>query len=357
MTRSLQILALLLLATFAGAQTNQEKAEAKGKEAIQLMDAGKVDESIKLLEEAQQLDPERFEFKYEIAYAHYLKQNYEEVIRILEKHREHKDETFRLYQLLGNAYDVNGRPEKALETYDAGLKKFPNSGPLHLEKGNVYWAKQEYVKALDFYEAGIKADPKFPSNYYRAARIYCNSTERVWGMIYGEIFMNLERNSQRTVEISKLLYDTYDAAIKPGGKSMSVSFSKVMVIDAEALKDTAHPKLPFSMVYEMNMVLSILMEKKIDINSLDRIRSNFVENYFSKEHHKTHPNILFDYQKKLADLGHLEAYNHWILMKGDEKAFSKWQEKNEGKWEAFVKWFSDNKLKVDETRNFHSSQY
>lgn len=40
-------------------------------------------------------------------------------------------------------------------------------------------------------------------------------------------------------------------------------------------------------------------------------------------HDKEYPNILFSFQKQVKDAGHIEAYNHWILMKGDEEAFQK----------------------------------
>lgn len=55
----------------------------KGLEAIKLMDNGKFDESIKLLEEAQKLDPKKFDYPYEIAYAHYIQEDYKGAIKIL----------------------------------------------------------------------------------------------------------------------------------------------------------------------------------------------------------------------------------------------------------------------------------
>jgi tetratricopeptide (TPR) repeat protein len=243
--------------------------------------------------------------------------------------------------------------------YDEGLKLFPNSGMIYLEKGNVHWGKQDYIKALSFYEKGIEVDPTFPSNYYRAARIYCNSSEEVWGMIYGELFMNLERNSERTSEISKLLYDTYKREIKfLSDTSFSMSFSKNATIDVSDLKDPNKLKLPYGIgVYEPNLMISILPAKSIDINSLDQIRSSFIDNYYSSGYDKKYSNVLFSYQKTVKDAGHIEAYNHWILMKGDEEAFEKWRVTNENKWNTFVKWFSDNGLEISSTHKFYSGQY
>ena len=353
------ILLFLIAGHITFAQTNTEKALEKGKEAIKLMDNGDVDKSIILLKEAQILDPGRFDYPYEIAYAYHLKKDYKEAISILEKISKHKDVSERLFQLLGNTYDLIGNSDKAFKVYDEGLKLFPNSGMIYLEKGNVHWGKQDYIKALSFYEKGIEVDPTFPSNYYRAARIYCNSSEEVWGMIYGELFMNLERNSERTSEISKLLYDTYKREIKfLSDTSFSMSFSKNATIDVSDLKDPNKLKLPYGIgVYEPNLMISILPAKSIDINSLDQIRSSFIDNYYSSGYDKKYSNVLFSYQKTVKDAGHIEAYNHWILMKGDEEAFEKWRVTNENKWNTFVKWFSDNGLEISSTHKFYSGQY
>lgn len=361
MTKTIKTIGLLLfiaVGQIAFGQTNKEKALEKGREAIELMDNGKIDESIKLLEEAQKLDPDRFDYPYELAYAYYSKEDYKTAIKILEKNTDHKDVTERLFQLLGNSYDVMGKSDKAFEAYDAGLKKFPNSGMIYLEKGNVLWNKKEYGKALPYYEKGIEVDPKFPSNYYRATIIYCASTEEVWGLIYGEIFMNLERNSKRTPEISKLLFDTYKSEIKfTSDTSMTVSFCQQMTMNENAISDPKNIKIPFCMIFEPTLLMSIAFEKSIDINSLDKIRSTFIDNYFNNERDKTYPNVLFSYQKKVKDAGHIEAYNHWILMKGDEDGFDKWQSANKDKWDSFVIWFKDNGLKVDNSNKFYSGQY
>lgn len=311
------------------------------------MDNGKIDESISALKEAISIYPKMYDFRYELAYANYLKEDYKQTIAILNKLKNHKDVTDRLFQLLGNSFDVIGDSINALKTYDLGLKRFPNSGKLYLEKGNVYLNNKNYHKALNFYELGIREDPKFSSNYYRATLIYCKSTEEVWGMIYGEIFMNLERNSKRTVEISKLLYDTYKSEIQfTSDTSFSVSFSQNSNI---SLNNTSGPiQLPFGIgAYEPTIMMSMLKEKKIDIASLNRIRTNFINLYFERAFNTKYPNVLFDFQNEIKNAGHLEAYNYWILMKGDEDGFGKWISDNKDKWDAFVTWFTQNKINFD----------
>jgi tetratricopeptide (TPR) repeat protein len=363
MKKTIKTIAVLLLMTVGqisfGQSTNEEKAYSKGMEAIKLMDNGEIDKSIKLLEEAKKLDPQNIDYPYEIAYAQYLNKDYKASAKTLETLTKHSNVNDRIYQLLGNSYSMNGQPKKAIETYENGLNKFPNSGKLYLERGNMEMFVKEYVKALSFFEKGIEVDPKFPSNYFWATKIYCSSTEEVWGMIYGEIFMNLERNSKRTVEISKLLFDTYKSEIKfTSDSSFSVSFSKNASINISDLADPSKMRLPFGIsVYEPTLMFSMLSAKAIDISSLDDIRSTFIDNYFKNGHDKKYPNVLFSYQKQVKEAGHIEAYNHWILMKGDEDGFDKWFNENKEKWDSFVKWFSDNGLQINDTNKFYSGQY
>lgn len=351
------ILFITLVSLTATGQTNKEKALTMGREAIRLMDNGNIEESIKLLKEAQTLDPEKYDYPYEMAYANYINKDYKKAIEILEGLTTHKDITDRLYQLLGNSYDMNGDTAQAMEAYDKGLLKFPNSGPIYLEKGNMFANKENYSKALKYYEKGIEVDPAFSSNYYWACKIYLTSTEEVWGMIYGELFMNLERNSKRTSEISKLLFDTYKNEIKFTGKnSATVSFCQQMTISiSEAKKDK--PKLPFCMIYEPSLLIAIALQSEISLKSLNDIRTTFLANYYDAKRDKDYPNALFDYQKKVKDAGHFEAYNYWILMKGDEEEFSKWQKKHEEAWDAFVNWFLKNKIELNSNNKFYRFQY
>lgn len=362
MTTQIKTIGLMLLTItvqIAYGQTNQEKALAKGKEAVQLMDNGQLDESIKLLEEAQKLDSYDINYPYELGYAYYVKKDYKKTEKILADLLTHKDINDRVYQLLGNTYDNLGNGKKAIATYEAGLKQFPKSGNLYLEMGVMHTNKKEYAMALGYLEKGIEVAPAFPSNYYWACKMYCASTEEVWGMIYGELFMNLERNSKRTAEISKLLYDTYKSEIKfINDNSFSLSFSKNALVNANNIPVSGNIKLPFGMgVYEPTLMLSMLGVKSIDIHTLDKIRSSFIDNYFKNGRDKDYPNALFSYQKQIKDAGHIEAYSHWVLMQGDQVGFNKWQSDNKEKWDNFIKWYTANGIKINESNKFFRKQY
>jgi tetratricopeptide (TPR) repeat protein len=353
------VLFLFLIAVqFSRAQTNEEKALNDVKQAIILEGRGSLDSAINLLDEAVKFYPEGTNIGYELAIAHYTRGDYDTARAVLEKLLDRKDVFSSVYQLLGNTYDKLKNVEKAIATYLNGIVKFPEAGELYLEMGTMYLSRKEYNPAIAYYEKGIQSDPGFASNYYWAAKIYCNSDEAVWGMIYGEIFLNLERNSKRTDEISKLLFDTYKKKIRfPRDSSFQVNFSKpgnYVVFDTVKNKK----KTPFvKAVYEPMLMLALLNEKTVDLNSLSRIRKYFVESYFKTGTYQNYPNALFDFQYRVLKAGHWDAYSRWILFKGDEAEGNEWVNANRQKWDDFVKWFTKNQMVLDATYKFYRAQY
>lgn len=350
----------------AGAQSqNRDLAREKMKKAIELMDNGQIEPSIVLLEEAIKLDPDEPTYFYEIGYAKYLDKDYKAAIKIMKDLVKKKQGFPGVYQLLGNSYDLTGDPDKAIDTYEKGLKEFPEAGNLYLEMGVMQMtARKDNNKATQYFEAGVKAAPKHSSNYYWLGKLFCNSESQVWGMLYGEIFMNIERGSKRTEEMSKLLYLTYKSGIQFNDTGMTVSFSKHNVILWDPKASEKDPGLllrklmPYgTKVYELELALAIAGEKHIDLASLHRIREKFLEAYYKNGHAHKYPNLLFDYQLKVKQQGHLEAYNYWLLSRGNEEEFANWKAANEGKWGDFIRWFQQNPLEVSGENVFFRGQY
>ncbi len=282
---------LLSCNQIASAQAELDKARELAKSALRLEQKEEYSEAIRLLEEAQKLDPTNDIYPYELAYVHYVLKDYKKAAGILEVVLERSSGMALLYQLLGNCYDLLKDPDRAIATYKKGLEYFPNSGPLFLELGTMELMSKNYDNALRYYEKGIELDPQFPSNYYRAAQIYCGSTERVWGLIYGELFMNIERNSERTVFVSKMLYETYKSAIvfNSDPKSLTnlhVAFCKNSEIKIDDRGQAVTNILPFGIgVYEPTFALSmipIIMAGKVDLDNLCQTRAAFVQSYFKR---------------------------------------------------------------------------
>lgn len=340
----LQFLSISLLA-----QTNKEIAYSKAKLAIKIMDEGKIDESIKLLEESQKLDSENYIYPYEIAYAYIQKKDYKKAIKILNKIKKYKSLNSQVYQMSGNCYSYMDKPEKAIKEYEEGMKHFPNSGNLYLEKGNIFLVQEEYNKAISNYEKGIEVDPTFTSNYYRLAKLFLNSNDKLSGLIYGEIFMNLERTTARTQEISELLFNTYKSSITLSEDESKIDFCEV-VIDASRIKPNKDIRLPLCAIFGKNFILAIIGEKTINLSSLSKIREKFINNYF-KEDFKKFPNVLFEYQKELLDKNLFNAYNHYLFQIGAQEEFNDWLELNRSDYEKFVDWYTKNQNIIEITND------
>lgn len=341
------------------ATESETQAIEMTQKAIELMDNGKINESLKLLNEALKLDPENNDIKYEKAYAYYLDKNYKSAIKELETLRRKPDASPAVYQLLGNSYDLNKKSKKAIEIYDIGLAQFPKSGSLHLERGNMELIQKNYSEALKYYEKGIEVDPFFPSNYYWASKIYLSGDNEVWGMLYGEMFLNIERGTRRTQEISKLLYDTYVSEITfTNDTSIKVSFSSNKLYITNTNPDDIIEQIAsFGLLcYEPYLSLACLNQKVINIKSLHEIRTNFLSLFNQKNQQPNFKNILFDFQDSLISKNNFEAYNYWLLNAGNPSEFQTWKDANKEKWDLFSNWFKENGIPLTETNYFHKKK-
>jgi len=342
-----------------GQETKPDPAEIQMNQALLKLESGKFDEAIALIRKAQKLDPKNIRYDYELAYAWYLKKDPEKSIELLNKLIPRPDATGKFYQLLGNIYDELKYPAKALETYQSGLARFPKAGELYYEMGILNLKKKDFGNALYYFEKGIEMDPAYPSNYYRAAKLFLSSNEKVWGMIYGEIYIILDPFNERNKEISKLLYETYlkQVAIVPGGQSKAFFANRAMP-DSLAMSDSMAARTRFAKtIYEAGLEKGFRNESKVDLLSLMRVRKAFIENYFRGDDWKQYPNALFDYQYKLLKAGKMDIYNRWILLQYDRVQFMNWQKDNQTEFREFIKWLIDHPLDLDEKYRFYRGQY
>lgn len=360
MPKYLLTLLLLVSVQYAHAQTDKERAKAIIDTAIYMMDEGRIEQSIEKLEIAKKLDPSlAYKIDYEIAYAHYLNSEPEKSLAIYERISTSPDVEDQCFQMLGNIYDIEKQTEKALEAYNRGLKKFPDSGPLHLEMGNIQLARENYNEAIAYYEKGISKAPEYPSNYYRSTQLFLSSEEEVWGMMYGELFMNLERNSRRTREVSKWLYDTYKSELKwTSDTTMSVSFSKAGNTINAADMSREDFRMPFStFVYETCLLTGATMADSLDYEGLCQTRANFLEVYTKQGHAEKYDNVLMRYQQQIKEAGHFNAYNHWLLMMGDPDGFDAWYANNKQEFDDFTEWYLANPISITKDNVFLRAQF
>lgn len=348
-----EIIFLLTFLTsyYLQSQTDSEIAFSNAKKAIELMDDGNIEESITLLKESQRLDPNNFIYPYEIAYAKILQEKFSEAIVILERVKSYDSINSQVYQALGNSYSYLGQPDKAIEKYNEGLKKFPNAGNLYLEKGNIFNQQSKYNDAIKNYETGVRVDPMFPSNYYHLSSLYLNSNDKLSGLIYGEIFMNIERTTERTREVSEWLFNTYSESIVLGDEESEIDFCDIIIDANHALKGDI--ELPFCLIFGKNIMLSLIGKKEINLNTLSEIRIDFLNNYFIEDH-ENYPNVLFSYQKRLLENNLFDSYNHYLFQIAVPEQFNDWLKSHESEFNDFVNWYlkPENIIEISEDNVF-----
>lgn len=340
--------------SFSQTQTEKDKALKLVKKAIELVDDKEFNDGLKLLFEARKLDSNNIAIIYEIGLAYCKKGQYQKAIDIIEPYKFYNDFDAQYFQLLGNCYDMVGKSEKAMVIYSQGISLSPHAGRLYLEMGNVELERKNVDSAVHLYEKGVEVDPMHSSNYYWLAKIFCATGLKVWGLIYGELFMNLERSSKRTEEISKLLYDTYEKGFTVKNKNeISVHFFNIIQVGKNVLESSK-----FGMNYEMCLSLCFAASnKKKDLENFHAIREEFINQWYKKHFNDTFPNVLIDWQKSLKDKGYLKYYDYWLLAKGNEDEFEDFIKDNPEKMSNFIYWFRDNPLELDTDNCFYRKQY
>jgi tetratricopeptide (TPR) repeat protein len=263
--------------------------------------------AVLVLNRALQQKPDDLELQKDLAFSYYLWRDFKKALEAAKPLPERADADVQCFQILGLVYKAIEERKDCERLYKAGLKKFPNSGVLYNEYGEMLWTKQDYT-AIKYWEKGIEVDPNFSGNYYNAAKHYYLTYDKVWGLIYGEIFLNLESYSKRTAEIKDLLLEGY----------------KKLFAESN-LQNKQEVKNPFVAAYLATMSKNASqVTAGITPESLTILRTRFILDWFDKEA-ANFPFRLFDYQRQLLREGMFDAYNQWIFGAAQNlPAFQNW---------------------------------
>lgn len=257
---------------------------------------GDYSNAILVLNKALQSEPENFEVKKDLAFAYYLHRDYVKAIEIAKPLTEGDNADIQSYQITGLVYKAIEERKECEKMYKAAIKKFAKSGVLHNEYGEMLWSKKEFTDAVKLWEKGIEVEPNYSGNYYNAAKYYYFSVDKVWGIVYGEIFVNLESYSKRTAEIRNLLLDGY----------------KKLFADSDMLKNQNTKNEFVKAFLETMRKNSSVVSSGVTPESLVSLRTRFVLDW-TVANASRFPYRLFDYHVQLLKAGMFDAYNQWIL--------------------------------------------
>jgi hypothetical protein len=225
-----------------------------------------------------------------------------------------------VFQIAGNIYKALEQPKECEKLYKKGLKKFPKSGPLLSEYGELLWATKDFA-AIKQWEEGIKADPGYSGNYYNAAMFYFYTKDKVWSLIYGEIFINMESLSERGAAMKQLLLQGY---------------KEKLFADADLMKGEEGNKSEFAKTFLGSMArLSSLANKGLTAETLTMIRTRFILDWFTNNASR-YPFRLFDYQRQLLSEGMFNAYNQWLFGTSENlAAYENWTKTHTEEYNTF----------------------
>lgn len=313
---SLLILSVSMIAVFA--QTEDGKTLHETAKAF--MRSGDFDNAIIVLTRALQQDKNSLALQKDLVMSYYLKRDYEKALQGVKALLDRDDADVVVYQLAGNVYKALEEAKECEKAYKKGLKKFPKSGPLYSEYGEMLWSTKDF-SAIAQWEKGIQLDPSYSGNYYNAALYYFYTKDKVWSLIYGEIFVNMESLSQRGIAMKQQLLWAYKEKI---------------FAEADLMKGEAKNKSEFAKAFLQTMSKqSSIANKGITTETLTMIRTRFILDWYQDNAAKF-PLRLFDYQQQLLKEGMFEAYNQWLFGAVENlAAYDNWSKTHTQQYEAF----------------------
>src|SRR5688572_16269517 len=185
-----KILSLFLLSLAALTVTAQDDVKTLHATAKSFLLSGDYNNAIVVLNRALLQDKNSLELQKDLVQAYYYKQDYEKALEGVEALIDRDDADVMTFQIAGNVYKALEEVKDCTKMYKKALKKFPKSGPLYSEYGELLWAVKDF-SAIEQWEKGIEIDPSYGGNYYNAALYYFYTKDKVWSLVYGEIFVNM----------------------------------------------------------------------------------------------------------------------------------------------------------------------
>ena len=291
LTRVVACLTLLFSAVSVFGQSAKELQET----ARSFMQQGDFSNAGLVLNRAVALEPQNIEIIKDLAMNYQLQKDNKTALATIKPVIEREDADDQSFKIAGDIYYKLGEPKEAEKVYRRGLKKDPSSGLLYNELGELLWKQQDY-EAIKHWEKGIELDPNFSKNYYNACKFYYVTADKVWSIVYGETFINMEPLNSRTPEVKSILLESYKKLFT------NTDYSK---------ENKEKNKFTDAFLY--------LIKKQNDIatsglnpESLTMIRARFILDWYNT-YAAQFPIKLFDLQRQLLQEGIFEAYNQWIF--------------------------------------------
>jgi Tfp pilus assembly protein PilF len=300
------------------------------------MRSGDYANAVLILNRSLSEDPKNTAVAKDLALSYYYQKDNIKALETIKPVLDRDDADDQCYQIAGNIYKQLDQTKECEKLYKKGIKRFPESGPLYNELGELQLADKNY-DAIKNWEKGIEADPGYSRNYYNAAKYYFFTADKVWSILYGEIFIDMEPTGRNTAEMKQILLDSYkklftDANLEQNNKDKSAFVKQYLHL--------------------MNNQTSVAAAG-INAESLAMIRTRFILDWFAAKNVKM-PFRLFNYHSQLLKEGLFEAYNQWLFGAAENlSAYQNWISTHTAENNAFMALQKGRIFKVPAGEYYH----
>lgn len=303
----------ILLTGKAGAQVinwPSPEVEALYKSAQASLASGAFRQAIASYQQAIALAPSQAILYRDLANAYLLSGNYDRaqstITQLIEKDRADPQ----AYAIASAVQTALKEDKKARRLLEKGIERYPTSGFLQHELGKYYEEQGDEQSALKSWLEGISIDPAYHINYYDAARAYMRTSKPVWAIVYGEVFVNLERYTPRSGETRKLLLSAYRRFFATPDATDVPRFGKSSQASAKTFEEAVSQTL---------LHLAPVLSDGVSTENLIMLRSRFVMDWMQR-YGARYPFTLFRNWDDLLRAGHFDAYNQWLFGRAENAA-------------------------------------
>lgn len=329
------ILATIFAVTLIWEQAYAQTAEQLHETAKSFMKQGDYANAVLVLNKSLQKAPENMGVAKDLAMSYYFQKDNIKALETIKPVLDSKDADDQCFQIAGSIYKQLDQKNELEKLYKKGIKKFPESGPLYNELGESVFTNNK-LEAIKYWEKGIQSDPGYSKNYFNAARYYFFTTDKIWSILYGEIFINMEPTGSSTPEMKQILLDSY----------------KKLFTETD-LEKINKDKNSFVKNYLeiMNKQVS-LTNAGVNAEVLSMVRARFIIDWFVTD---TKPAFkLFSLHQQLLKEGMFEAYNQWLFGATENlSAYENWIKTHSAENAAFIALQKSRMFKVPTNQYYH----
>lgn len=330
------LLLAFIFCTSLFAYSQSEDIEKLHENAKAFMRQGDYANASLILTRALALAPDNIEIVKDLAFDYYLQKQNSKALEVIRPVLEKDNADDQAYQIGGTVYRALNQPKEAEKLYKKAIKVYPQDGALYNDYGEMLWSQQDN-SAIKLWEEGIKQDPSYGGNYYNACKFYFASPDKIWSIIYGEIFINIESFTSRTAEIRNILLDSY----------------KKLFAETDLLANTKDKnKFEIAFLTTMNKQNSVVING-LNPETLTMIRTRFILDW-ERTYAKKFPFALFERQEQFLEEGIFPAYNQWIFGAAQNlAAYQNWISTHAEEYAAYNKFQTGVIFKVPKGQFYH----